>query len=208
VPLALGAAVGFALAVTSIRIGLLVRAIGERKGVPRGVLAALGVAAVDSGYAWLATGIGSATAGATGTARVLLDTIAAGVLLGVAGRELIWRLMLGPTGIPPNAVLQDSYLRTVAQAAVIRALQPIVFVTLAAASIGLPQAVGEPADRTAFLVGLVGVSLAGRLVLVAAGWTGRRLGWRRLSRPDQRALSIAGAGTQIGLAIGIATRTL
>jgi hypothetical protein len=112
--------------------------------------------------------------------------------------------VLGPTGIPPNAVLQRSYLRTVAaQAAVIRALQPIVFVTLAAASIGLPQAVGEPADRTAFLVGLVGVSLAGRLVLVAAGQTGRRLG-----RPDQRALSIAGAGVLIGLAVAIATRSL
>jgi hypothetical protein len=92
--------------------------------------------------------------------------------------------------------------------AVIRALQLVVLVTIGATVIGLPQAVHDDRSRIAFLIGLVAVALAARLLLVAAGATGRRLGWRRLGSPDQRALSIAGSGVLIALAVGIATRTL
>lgn len=198
-PLALGLVVGIGLALPATRVGLLVWVIGERKGAMLGIVAAGAVAVVDVLFASLAAQVGGSVAGASGTARLLLDVIAAGVLVGIAARELIWRLLLGPTGIPPNAVLQDGAARTFAQLFVIRGLQVVVLFATLAAAIGLPEAVAVDEDRVRFVIGIGAVALGWRLALVWLGISGRRLG-----AAGQRALTIAGAAVLVTLAIGIA----
>jgi threonine/homoserine/homoserine lactone efflux protein len=200
-PLVAGLLVGLGVVLPPIRVELLVHATAARKEAALGVVAAFAVAVMDTLYALLAAALGGVVAGATGPARSGLDVLAAGVLIGVAARQLLWRLLLGPTGIPPNAVLQDDPVRTFLQVLLIRALNPVALIVIGAAAIGTPEAVAGGSERVQFVGAIAGVALTWRLVLAAVG-----LAQRRIAAREQHTMTIVGAAMLVWLAIVVGSR--
>lgn len=195
-----GALAGYAIAIPVGAIAVLIVELGIRRGFRVAAAAAAGAATADGLYALVAMAGGTAVAGALAPFEAPLRIVAAGVLVGIALRGLVW-LLPGPRGVPSGAHLPANpvamYLRFVA----ITLLNPATVIYFAALILGRPSLSASPAERAAFVVGAFVASLSWQLVLATIG----AVAHHRLPPRFQLAISVFGNVLILALAIGVAT---
>jgi hypothetical protein len=190
-PLALGAWAGLAIALPVTMVTVLVVDLALRRGSLVGIAGAAGVIAGRAVLAGLALGAAS-IAGPDG---LLVDLVAAAMLVAYALRGLVW-MILGPRGIPSSAVLPSRPAGAFFRLATIALLQPADVVAFAGVSLALAGLDVPAADRPIAALGLIATVAAWHLGLVGFGIAKRRLG-RRI----QLAFNLAGYGFAIALAL-------
>jgi hypothetical protein len=190
-PLALGAWAGLAIALPVTMVTVLVVDLALRRGSAVGIAAAAGVTAGRVVFAGLALAVAS-IAGPDG---LLVDLVAAAMLVAYALRGLLW-MILGPRGIPSSAVLPTRPAGAFARLAAIALLQPAEIIAFAGIGLAMTGVGVAAADRPIAALGLIATVAAWHVGLVGFGIAKRRLG-RRL----QLALNLAGYGLAIALAL-------
>ncbi len=189
--LALGAWAGLAVSLPVTMLTVLLVDLALRRGVVVGVAAGAAVTLAGALLAWFAL-LAASIAGPDG---LLIDVVAAGMLVAFAVRGLV-RMITGPRGIPSSAILPKRPADTFFRIAAIAILRPAEIVAMAGIGLALTGLDVPVADRPVAAIGLIVTQAAWQLVLLSFGLARRRLG-RRL----QLALNLAGYGLTIALAI-------
>lgn len=195
-----GAIAGLAIAIPVGAIAVLIVELGIRRGFAAGAAAGLGAASADGLYASLAVLAGSSIAATLAPIEGLLRIVAAGVLLGVALRQVVG-VLLGPRGVPSSADVPVRPLPTYARFLAITLLNPATLVYFAALMIGRSSLDDAPADRLAFALGAFLASACWQLILAGVG----AIAHHRLPARFQAAVSLLGAGLIAWFALGVAT---
>lgn len=194
-----GALAGLAIAIPVGAIAVLIVELGIRRGFVAAAAAGLGAASADGLYATLAVLAGSSMAAALAPVEGLLRIVAAGVLLGVALRQVVG-VMLGPRGVPGSAELPVRPLPIYARFLALTLVNPATLIYFAALMIGRPSLGDAPADRLAFALGAFIASACWQLILAGVG----ALAHHRLPPRFQTAVGLLGAGLIAWFAVGIA----
>ncbi len=197
-----GIAAGLGVAVPFGAIAVLIVETGIRRGRRYGWAAGAGAATADLTYVSLAAAFGTALAHLVAPVQVPLRVVSVAVLAIIAVRGIRAaraRVRAGP-GDPHLERLDESSLRrTYLQFVGLTIVNPATVIYFAALILGLPESGAGPVERTLFVIGAAGASLAWQLLLATAG----SLLHHRLSRRSMGLLSVAGYGIVLLIAANI-----